>query len=160
MLIPGTPPAAHQPGDAVPACVLSPLGAHPLKTLADLRGQIVYLDFWASWCPPCSRAFPHFSRIHEEYSGQGFEVLGVNLDESSADAQTFLARHRVSFALAADPSGACPRAFGVKAMPTGYLIDRAGVIRLVITGFQAGDEILLRDAIDKLLRESSPAAES
>ncbi|MEQ1663412.1 MAG: TlpA disulfide reductase family protein [Thiobacillus sp.] len=148
------PAAAHGPGDSVPACALMPLETHPHKSLADLRGQVVYLDFWASWCAPCAKAFPHLNRIREEFSAQGFEVLGVNLDGRSADAQAFLNRHRPSFALATDKQGACPRAFGVKAMPSGYLIDRAGVIRQVFTGFRAGDETRLRDAVQRLLQES------
>jgi peroxiredoxin len=157
-LISGAPANAHASGDTAPACALSPLGDRPLKTLADLRGQVVYVDFWASWCTPCARSFPHFEQLRKAFSAQGFEVLGINLDERTADAQKFLDRHNATFALAANPDGACPRAFGVKAMPTGYLIDRTGVIRQIFTGFRAGDETRLHEAIETLLRESPLAA--
>lgn len=157
LLIPGMSAQARGPGTRAPTCPLSPLGTHPLRTLADLHGRVVYLDFWASWCVPCARSFPHLAQIQREFSAQEFAVLGVNLDENAADAQRFLERHAPGFALAADAHGECPRAFGVAAMPSGYLIDRAGVIRQVFTGFREGDETRLREAIRDLLH-ARPAA--
>lgn len=117
-----------------------------------LHGRVVYLDFWASWCGPCAQAFPFLNALQMEFGERGLVVVGVNVDETPADALRFLQQIPAAFAVGADPAGTCPRAFGVEAMPSSYLIDRSGVIRYVHFGFRAGDAPDLRRRVDQLLR--------
>lgn len=143
--------AAAKIGQPAPACTLAALGERPLRSLDMLRGKVVYVDFWASWCPPCAKSFPRLDALSKELAGRGFEVLGVNVDEQPGDAEAFLARRPVGFGLAATPRGECPRAFGVEAMPSGYLIDRNGILRSVHAGYRDGDERALRAAVIEVL---------
>ena len=141
----------------LPACALTPLGEAPVPDLTGLRGEVLYVDFWASWCVPCGKAFPFMNRLAREFRSQGLRVVGINVDENPADALAFLARHPALFELGADAQGQCPRAFGVKGMPTSYLVDRQGVIRLVHLGFNGEDAAPLRLQVQQLLQEQ-PAA--
>ena len=118
----------------------------------------MYLDFWASWCVPCHAAFPRLEALRTEFHERGFEVLGVSLNENRDDALAFLARYPVSFALASDLSGDCPAAFGVEAMPSGYLIDRAGIVRSVFIGFRPSDAGKLRAEVLRWLGTSRESA--
>jgi thiol-disulfide isomerase/thioredoxin len=145
--------APSMPARSVPACALSPLGDAPVPDLARLRGHVIYVDFWASWCAPCAKAFPFLNRLEREFRAQGLHVVGINVDENAADATAFLARHPALFELAADAGGQCPRAFDVRAMPSSYLVDRQGLIRHVHLGFSAQDAAQLRRRVQELLQE-------
>ena len=125
--------------------------AVPEFDLANYRGQVVLVDFWASWCSSCSRAFPVLNELQRELRVGDFRVLGVNLDEDPAAALAFLERNPAEFDLASDPSGGCPSAFGLEGMPTAYLIDRAGIVRATIEGFRPGELRELREVIEELL---------
>jgi thiol-disulfide isomerase/thioredoxin len=122
-------------------------------SLAELRGKVVYLDFWASWCPPCRMSFPQLEQLRVELAPRGFEVLAVNVDEFEADALKFLEEIPVSYPVVHDAAGLSPQAYGILGMPTGYLIDREGVIRLVHQGFRRNDGAKLKVEIIKLLGE-------
>lgn len=122
-------------------------------SLAQLRGNVVYLDFWASWCSPCRMSFPQLEQLRVEFAPRGFEVLAVNVDEFEADAVKFLEEIPVSYPVVYDAAGASPQAYGILGMPTGYLIDREGVIRLVHHGFRRNDGAKLKTEIIKLLGE-------
>jgi len=119
--------------------------------MQQLRGKVVYVDFWASWCGPCKKSFPFMNAIDSEFRARGLQILAINVDEQPATAQEFLSRYPANFALGADNTGQCPRAFGVKAMPSSYLVDREGVIRYVHLGFRPGHAEQLRQAIEQLL---------
>jgi len=158
-------PAAAQPavagavvGRPVPACPLQSLAGAPGPDLAALRGQVIYVDFWASWCGPCAKAFPFLDRLDAGLRDRGLQVVAINVDERIADAQAFLQRHRAGFALARDASGACPRAFGVVGMPSSYLIDRRGMVRAVHVGFRESDAAQRRQEIERLLAEDAGLA--
>ncbi len=125
-------------------------------SLAQLRGNVVYLDFWASWCGPCRLSFPQLDQLHRDFSAQGFVVLAVNVDEFEADALAFLQEIPVSYPVVRDAEASTPRAYGILGMPTGYLIDRQGVIRLVHQGFRKHDGEKLRAQIIELLAEDPP----
>lgn len=141
---------------AAPTCPLTIDTPGAPRSLADLRGQVVYLDFWASWCGPCRQSFPFMNSLEAELGEQGLAVVAVNLDEETADAANFLAVHPVHFQVAGGDNTACASAFQVEAMPSSYLIDRAGRLRLVHHGFRAGDAETLRARIEALLAEPAP----
>jgi len=142
----------------VPECELQPLGDEPAADLLRTRGEVMIVDFWASWCVSCAEALPFLDRLERELGDRGLRVVGINVDEERADALAFIARHPVGFALAADPSGSCPRRFGVEAMPAAYLVDRAGRIRHVQRGFRSGEASKLREQVLALLAEDREAA--
>lgn len=141
---------------AAPACPLAIDASGAPKALAELRGQVVYLDFWASWCGPCRQSFPVMNTLQTELGGKGLAVVAVNLDEEAADAASFLAAHPAQFRVAGGDNTACASAFKVEAMPSSYLIDRAGRVRLVHHGFRAGDAETLRAQLETLLAEPAP----
>lgn len=122
--------------------------------LSDYSGQVVYLDFWASWCGPCQQSLPLLDALRLQFKDQGFEVLAVNVDEDSRQALNFLKKYPVSYKHVADPSGQWARLYDVKAMPSSYLIDRHGRVRMVHLGFQKKDLPELRSMIKLLLEES------
>ncbi len=120
-------------------------------TLESLRGNVVYLDFWASWCGPCRVSFPWMDEMQAKYGPQGFTVLAINLDDSQQDAEEFLEDNPVQFLMAFDPDGKTPAAYGVKGMPTSFLIDRSGDIVQQHTGFNVSQKQELEQAIAEQL---------
>ncbi|SER70843.1 Peroxiredoxin [Nitrosomonas sp. Nm51] len=134
-----------------PACALTTLDGQPVKSLQALKGEVIYLDFWASWCPPCVQSFPFLNQLHREFGEQGLRIIGVNLDEKTADANAFLNKHDAQFAIAADPTKQCAKDFDVIAMPSSYLIDREGVVRYIHRGFRPGETDKLRMVVEQLL---------
>lgn len=120
-------------------------------SLSDHKGKIVYVDFWASWCGPCRQSFPWMNEMLGKYQAQGFEIIAVNLDAARADADDFLAANSASFTVALDPQATMPPQYGVKGMPTSYLIDGSGEIILQHTGFNDSHKADLEAAIQKAL---------
>jgi thiol-disulfide isomerase/thioredoxin len=121
--------------------------------LSEFKGRVVLVDFWASWCAPCKTSFPALDALHREFAPRGLAVLAVNLDERRKDADGFLSAHPHTMPVLFDPSGASPAAFGVKGMPTSFLIDRAGIIRFAHMGYTANIGQQYRHEIDLLLSE-------
>lgn len=121
--------------------------------LSDYRGKVVYLDFWASWCVPCRESFPVLSDLYEKYQNQGFEVIAVNLDENPDAAREFIERYPADYALAMGFGSEVPTVYEVVVMPTAYLIDAEGVIRLVHHGFKLEHVDFLEAVLEKLLAE-------
>lgn len=145
---------ALEAGARVPDAALKPMpGGSAPASLAALRGSVVYVDFWASWCAPCLRSMPALRALYGKHKAQGFVVVGVNKDESHADAERFLRRFPVPFPLVGDTGDALARAFDVKTMPSGYLVDRTGVVRRVHRGFTAETEASLAKEVEDLLQE-------
>ena len=120
-------------------------------TLPKTKGKVLYLDFWASWCAPCKASFPILSGWHKEFSNRGFLVLGVNVDEEARAMESFLAKNAVGFPVVRDASQKLVAAADVKTMPTSFLVDRQGVIRVVHSGFREKDAAVLRARILELL---------
>ena len=121
--------------------------------LSNSKDKLIYLDFWASWCGPCKQSFPWMNAMQEKYQSQGFEVIAVNLDSHNDDAQKFLATTPAKFTVAFDSKGQTPRLYGVKGMPTSYLIGRDGKIIMQHMGFNAVDRDTLEQKIKVLLEE-------
>jgi peroxiredoxin len=128
-------------------------------TLSDLRGQVVLVDFWASWCKPCAQSFPWLDSLHARLDGQGFTVLAVNVDKQRKKADAFLAAHPVRFPVAFDPAGVAAASWGLPGMPTSFLVDRKGVVRRVHTGFRPEEARETEALIRTLLAEPGPAPE-
>jgi thiol-disulfide isomerase/thioredoxin len=115
------------------------------------RGEVIYLDFWASWCAPCRKSFPWMNTLQERNRERGLRVVGVNLDESPADAERFLARTPAGFTVLLDAKGESARAWKVKGMPTSFLIGRDGKLRAMHTGFREEHiETMERELADAL----------
>ena len=122
-------------------------------SLDSLKGKVVYVDFWASWCGPCRISFPLLDELRSELGEQGFEVLAINVDEYSEDALEFLEEMPVSYLVVRDEAGTTPSAYGILGMPTGFLIDREGTVRKVHQGFRKSDGDKLRTEVIELLGE-------
>jgi thiol-disulfide isomerase/thioredoxin len=120
-------------------------------SLPALKGKVVLLDFWASWCSPCKASFPTLNGLHERLGGRGLVVLGINVDENPADRDRFLKSTPASFRVVRDAGQKLVAAANVQTMPTSFIIDRAGVIRHVHSGFHKKDAATLEQQITALL---------
>lgn len=127
-------------------------GAPPVR-LGDYRGRVVYLDFWASWCTPCRQSLPLYERLRQDLSARGFEVIAVDVDENPQDGMKLQKEIRVSYPLVNDSKGVLASQYDVQVMPSSYLIDRRGVVRLIHRGFKTVDLSELRTTVVQLLEE-------
>jgi peroxiredoxin len=150
-LFASSPAAAVDVGQKAPEFTAPALAGAKSLSLGSFRGKVVYLDFWASWCPPCLTSLPVLEELRKEFPQEQFQVLAVNVDQDPAKARAFLERVRVGYPSASDPKGRIPESFGLETMPTSYLIDRSGVVRHVHRGFRKGDVPGLRERIAKLV---------
>ena len=121
--------------------------------LADLKGQVVMINFWATWCGPCRQEMPLLEQLHAKYEPLGFTLLGVNVEPDSALAAEFLQRVPVSFPILFDRESKVSEQFGVEAMPSTVLIDREGRVRHVHRGYKPGDESTYADLVRSLVKE-------
>ena len=144
---------AIEAGAAPPSCALKSFKGNAPIDLSAYKGKVVFLDFWASWCVSCVKAMGFLDEMQTQLNARGLEVIGVNEDENSQDAEDFLARHPVKFSQAADADGQCGAKFGVQAMPASFLIDRAGKVRYVLLGYKPGENAEIRKKIIQLLDE-------
>jgi peroxiredoxin len=122
-------------------------------TLAELEGQVVMVNFWATWCGPCRQEMPHLEALYQRYRDLGFTLLGVNVEEDSSGADKFLAETPVTFPILFDPKSEVSKKYDVIAMPSTVLIDRAGSMRFIHHGYQPGYENEYQAQIRALLRE-------
>jgi thiol-disulfide isomerase/thioredoxin len=132
----------------VAASPVSATGTREVIDLTAFKGQVVYLDFWASWCAPCRESFPWMNRLYGELARDGLVVIAVNVDRERGDADRFLREHPARFRIVYDPDGALPEKFAVRGMPTSFLIDRDGHVQSRHEGFVLRD----RDALEQQIR--------
>jgi peroxiredoxin len=118
-------------GQTAPTIMLPDMEGKPLS-LDSLRGSVVLLDFWASWCGPCRANNPNLVTLYEKFHGKGFEILGVSIDKSKADWKKAIEKDGLSWLQVLDPGGwnaQSTEVYGVDAIPASFLIDKKGVIR-------------------------------
>jgi cytochrome c biogenesis protein CcmG/thiol:disulfide interchange protein DsbE len=128
------PAYAIDAGQAAPTFSL-PTAKGDAVNLDKLRGKVVYVDFWASWCGPCRRSFPWMAEMQQKYGPKGLVVVAVNVDKKRSDAERFLEKTPASFTVVYDEAGTTPAAYAVKGMPSSYLIDGTGKVTFVERGF-------------------------
>jgi thiol-disulfide isomerase/thioredoxin len=146
------PPAPSPSPDAAPALALEALDGRTVR-LSDLRGSVVLVDIWASWCGPCKSSFPALDGLYRDLHPEGLEVLAVNVDERRRDAEEFLLHRPHEMTVLLDPKGQAPEAFGASAMPSSFLIDRHGVVRYRHSGYTRETLEAVRREISVLLEE-------
>lgn len=122
----------------------------PLK-LSKLRGRVVYVDFWASWCAPCRQSMPLLEQMSKDLGPQGLTIVGVNVDEDEAEARRTMQAAGITYPVLHDPSVA--NDYEVQDMPSAYLVDRQGRVRAVHRGFRSSQWAGRRAEIEKLLKE-------
>jgi cytochrome c biogenesis protein CcmG/thiol:disulfide interchange protein DsbE len=150
ILIAWVPAHAVRVGEAAPSFVLPTANGQPVE-LAQLRGSVVYVDFWASWCAPCRRSFPWMNALYQRYRDDGLTVVGINVDKRRPDADRFLRDVPATFPIVFDAQGIAPTAFDVKGMPSSYLIDRNGIVVAVEEGFHDDRKTSIEQRIRALL---------
>jgi cytochrome c biogenesis protein CcmG, thiol:disulfide interchange protein DsbE len=152
-------PAAASDGVMVPA----PLADHPAPdftlssldgtkvVLSDLKGQVLLINVWATWCPPCRSEMPTIQAAYEQYHDQGFTVLAVNLQEDPSVVATFMREHLLTFPALLDADGQVSRGYEAVSLPSSFFVDRRGVIRAVYHGPMPRS--IIAGTVEQLLRE-------
>jgi thiol-disulfide isomerase/thioredoxin len=128
-------------------------------TLASEKGNVVVLDFWATWCPPCRASLPHLQAIYEDkdLAAKGLKVYAVNLKEEKAKAKDYLEQNKLTFPVPLDKSGAVAGKYLVQGIPTTVVVARDGKIAKAFVGFGPDSEERLRSAITDALNAPKPA---
>lgn len=140
------------PGAPAPAFQLPTSGSAPLA-LSDLKGQVVLINFWASWCGPCRQEMPVLEQLYRKYKPAGFTLLGVNVEPKSGDAIGFLKSTPVSFPILFDTASKVSTLYEVSGMPSTVILDRKGNVRFIHHGYKPGEESEYLDQIRTLMRE-------
>jgi peroxiredoxin len=143
--------AAIAPG-AMPDFTLKRMDGANLR-LQEQRGQVVMVNFWATWCGPCRQEMPHLNRLHEQYRGSGFVLLGVNIDDDPAKAAALARSLGLRFPVLFDTDKAVTRQWDLGAMPSTVLIDRDGRVRHIHRGYREGLEATYEAQTRGLLKE-------
>lgn len=111
-------------------------GMAGVQSLSELKGKLVYVDFWASWCGPCKQSFPWMNQMQRKYAERGLHIVAINLDAKRADAELFLLSNPAAFALAFDSKGESAKRWAIKGMPTSVLVAADGKVLWVHQGFR------------------------
>jgi peroxiredoxin len=121
--------------------------------LSELRGKVILINFWASWCGPCRQEMPVLDELYRHYRSLDFTVLGVNVEQNSDDAKSLLKDVPVTFPILFDKENKISKLYDVKGMPSTVLVDRDGNIRYIHMGYQPGVEAEYQTQIRALIRE-------
>jgi thiol-disulfide isomerase/thioredoxin len=135
-----------------PNFTLKSMSGKNLK-LSEMAGNVVLINFWASWCGPCREEMPLLNALHKKYAPLGFTVLGVNVEEQLDGARGFLSNVPVDFPILLDNKNKVSKQYKVIAMPTTVVVDRDGNMRYLHEGYKPGDEKKYRQMVKKLVRE-------
>ncbi len=148
-----TPVHALEVGEAFPEVNAKRMDAEGTLGTNDLRGKVVYVDAWASWCTPCRIAMPVLEQWQQRWSEQGLVVLGLNVDADLKAAQVALKRAGVTYPVIHGVPDDTLGMLGMRTMPTAWLLDREGNVRLIHSGFRKADIAELELAIREVLEE-------
>jgi thiol-disulfide isomerase/thioredoxin len=154
MTLPGACLADFKEGDKLPDLAAFELEG---KLPEELKGRVILLDFWASWCGPCKSSFAVMEELTKTYAGQGLTIIAVSVDEKRENVELFLKAAKVSFTVVRDARHKLVAAADIRTMPTSFLIDRSGKIRFIHAGFDR-DKTAREYAkeIEQLLKEPKP----
>ena len=139
-------------GKAAPDFVLKSATGENLR-LSEYRGDVVMINFWATWCGPCRQEMPLLDELYNRYQRVGFSLLGVNIDDDSQKAMAMVKELDVSFPVLFDAQKKVSKLYEVEAMPVTILVDREGTVRHVHHGYKPGYEQQYLNEIRSLLRE-------
>ena len=139
---------------AAPDFVLPTLKQERVQ-LGALKGKVVYLDFWASWCGPCRKTFPWMNQMQNKYAKDGLQIVAVNLDESRTQAEEFLAKIPPEFQILLDPQRKISKLYRIKGVPMSFVIDRKGVLRAVHLGTAPEHFVEVEAQLQQLLGETN-----
>ncbi len=147
----GPPPAPKQ-GFSAPDFTLQTLDGQQI-TLHALRGKVVVINFWATWCSPCKAEMPAMQQVYEAYRTQGLEILAITVERDTAAIEAFVQQYGLTFPILLDSETMAARQYQVHGTPTTFFVDRQGVIRWVVVGGPMS-EGLLRSKVETLLKEA------
>jgi peroxiredoxin len=122
-------------------------------SLSQYKGQVVMINFWATWCGPCRQEMPLLDAMYKKYKGMGFTLIGVNVEPDSKAAEKFLQGMPVTFPVAFDAESRVSKLYNVQGMPSTVIVDRKGNARVLHKGYRPGDENKYLDEVRKLIRE-------
>jgi peroxiredoxin len=145
-------PAALAPASAAPDFTLKSAEGRNLR-LAEQRGRVVMVNFWATWCGPCKVEMPHLNRLHEKYRSAGFVLLGVNVDDDPKAALALATRLGITFPVLFDSEKAVSKLYALDSMPFTVLIDRDGKVRHLHRGYREGMELTYERQLRELVKE-------
>ena len=146
------PALAVAPQGPAPQFRLESMGGKPVA-LEQLKGQVVMINFWASWCGPCRQEMPLLEKLYAKYKPMGFTMLGINVEPDSTLAAGFLQKTPVTFPILFDTKSEVSKLYEVAGMPSTAIIDRKGNLRWVHRGYKPGDENEYLNQIRALVRE-------
>ena len=121
--------------------------------LAEMQGEVVLVNFWASWCGPCREELPKLEEMHQKYKELGVKIVGINIDETRELSQKLLKDVEVNFSVLYDHDNRVSEPYNIRAMPSTYIIDKSGNFRYLHLGYQPGYELAYEEHIKKLMRE-------
>lgn len=136
----GPPAPAPVVGAPAPDFVLSDLAGQPVR-LSDFRGQVVLLNFWATWCGPCEAEMPAIEDRYTTFKNQGLVVLGINQDEAAETVQPFVDRLGLTFTIVLDPGAVVGELYRARGLPTTFIVDRDGQIIIQKVGFMPDHQL-------------------
>jgi peroxiredoxin len=146
------PALAGPPSSPAPAFTLASRAGQDVS-LAQYKGNVVMINFWASWCGPCRQEMPLLESIYKKYNKMGFTMIGVNVEPDSNAANEWLKATPVSFPILYDRDSKVSKLYDVSGMPSTVIIDRSGKLRVLHRGYKPGDENEYLDSIRSLIRE-------
>ena len=139
-------------GATAPTFELNAVGGKQLG-LNELRGQVVLINFWASWCGPCRTEMPRLDALYRKYKAAGVTLVGINVEPDSADALNYLKSTPVTFPILFDTDSKVSKLYEVAGMPSTVILDRKGTVRYIHRGYKPGEEDAYLDQIRALMRE-------
>jgi len=153
LLLSSQPAAAIlQKGDKAPAIKLVTTSGQPV-TLANYKGYVLVMDFFATWCIPCKESIPHLNSLNRKYGKQGLQVLGVSVDEGGdREVKSFIAERKIGYPVAIGGDD-LQADYGLRSIPTIYVINKKGMVAEKFQGFSDQTGRAMEDAIKRLLAE-------